>query len=124
MNVGANHYRSIWPIGDDAVGIIDQTKLPHSFVTATVTGVDDMVTAIRTMTVRGAPLIGVAGAYGLALAMRDDASDVQLAIGHERLSAARPTAVNLRWALDRMQALLAPLPIAPGPSKTPPLGCV
>ncbi len=112
MNVGTAQYRSIWPLGDDAVGIVDQTKLPHAFVTRTVTGVDDMITAISTMAVRGAPLIGVAGAYGLALAMRDDASDAHLALAHQRLNAARPTAVNLRWALDRMHAVLAPLPIA------------
>ena len=92
MNVGTTHYRSIWPIGDDAVGIIDQTTLPHSFATRTVTGSDDMIAAIKTMAVRGAPLIGVAGAYGLALAMRDNPSDAHLAVAYQRLSAARPTA--------------------------------
>ena len=112
MNVGATHYRSIWPIGENAVGIVDQTRLPHAFATRTVTGSDEMIEAIKTMAVRGAPLIGVAGAYGLALAMRDDASDAHLASTHQRLNAARPTAVNLRWALDRMQALLSPLPVA------------
>ena len=112
MKVGTTHYRSIWPIGDDAVGIIDQTRLPHSFATRTVIGTDDMIAAIKTMAVRGAPLIGVAAAYGLALAMRDDASDAQLAVAHQRLNAARPTAVNLRWALDRMRAVLAPSPVA------------
>ena len=71
MNVGSTHYRSIWPIGDDAVGIVDQTRLLHAFATRTVTRSDDMIAAIKTMAVRGAPLIGVAGAYGLALAMRD-----------------------------------------------------
>ncbi len=72
MNVGATPYRSIWPIGDDAVGIVDQTRLPHTFATRTVTRSEDMIAAIQTMAVRGAPLIGVAGAYGLALAMRDE----------------------------------------------------
>ena len=115
MNVGTTHYRSIWPIGDDAVGIIDQTTLPHSFATRTVTGSDDMIAAIETMAVRGAPLIGVAGAYGLALAMRDDPSDAHLAVAYQRLSAARPTAVNLRWALDRVHAVLSPLPAAQRP---------
>ena len=110
MKVGPTHYRSIWSIGDDAVGIIDQTRLPHAFVTRTVTRSDDMITAIKTMAVRGAPLIGVAGAYGLALAMQDEASDAHLVATHQRLSAARPTAVNLRWALDRMQALLSMVP--------------
>jgi methylthioribose-1-phosphate isomerase len=112
MNVGTTHYRSIWPIGDDAVGIVDQTRLPHAFATRTVTNSEDMIAAIKTMAVRGAPLIGVAGAYGLALAMRSDASDANLRGAHQRLNEARPTAVNLRWALDRMQALLSPLPDA------------
>ncbi|HZA96066.1 MAG TPA: S-methyl-5-thioribose-1-phosphate isomerase, partial [Burkholderiaceae bacterium] len=93
MNVGTTHYRSIWPIGDDAVGIVDQTRLPHAFATRTVTKSEDMIAAIKTMAVRGAPLIGVAGAYGLALAMRDDASDANLNMAHQRLNAARPTAV-------------------------------
>ena len=109
MNVGTTHYRSIWPIGDDAVGVIDQTRLPHAFATRTLTSSDDVLAAIKSMAVRGAPLIGVAGAYGLALAMREDASDANLTIAHERLNAARPTAVNLRWALDRMSAVLTPL---------------
>ena len=112
MKVGTTHYRSIWPIGDNAVGIVDQTRLPHAFSTRTVNSSDEMIAAIKTMAVRGAPLIGVAGAYGLALAMRNDANDANLASTHQRLNAARPTAVNLRWALDRMQALLSPLPLA------------
>ena len=95
MNVGATPYRSIWPIGDDAVGIVDQTRLPHTFATRTVTRSEDMIAAIQTMVVRGAPLIGVAGAYGLALAMRDEASDKYLAIAYQRLGAARPTAVRM-----------------------------
>ena len=111
MKVRTTHYRSIWPVGDNAVGIVDQTRLPHAFATRTVTGSDDMIAAIKTMAVRGAPLIGVAGAYGLALAMREDAGDSHLASAYQRLNAARPTAVNLRWALDRMQALLSPLPV-------------
>lgn len=110
MKVNGIHYRSIWPIGDAAVGIVDQTVLPHAFVTRTLCSADEMVDAIRSMAVRGAPLIGVAAAYGLALAVRDSASDANLGAVHERLNAARPTAVNLRWALDRMRAMLAPLP--------------
>jgi methylthioribose-1-phosphate isomerase len=110
MKVGTTHYRSIWPLGDNAVGIVDQTRLPHAFSTRTVNSSDEMIAAIKTMAVRGAPLIGVAGAYGLALAMRNDASDANLASTHQQLNAARPTAVNLRWALDRMQALLLTLP--------------
>ena len=110
MKVGTTHYRSIWPIGKNAVGIVDQTRLPHAFATRTITNSEDMIAAIKTMAVRGAPLIGVAGAYGLALAMRNDASDENLNVAHQRLNAARPTAVNLRWALDRMRAFLSPLP--------------
>jgi methylthioribose-1-phosphate isomerase len=112
MKVSGVHYRSIWPIDEEAVGIVDQTVLPHSFVTRTVRSADEMVDAIRTMAVRGAPLIGVAAAYGLALAMNESASDTDLESASERLNGARPTAVNLRWALDRMRALLAPLPPA------------
>ena len=109
MKVGGRHYRSIWVEGDNVV-IIDQIALPKAFATRTLSSVEDVVDAIRTMAVRGAPLIGVAGAYGLALAMRCDPGDVNLAATYQRLKASRPTAVNLRWALDRMQVLLAPLP--------------
>jgi methylthioribose-1-phosphate isomerase len=112
MKVQGKHYRSIWPIGDRAVGIIDQTLLPHAFETRSLTTAAEVEGAIRTMTLRGAPLIGVAGAYGLALAMRENADDSSLAAAHHQLAAARPTAVNLRWALDRMHAVLAPLPPA------------
>ncbi len=111
MKVGTTHYRSIWPIGDNAVGVIDQTRLPHAFATRTLTSSEEVLAAIKMMAVRGAPLIGVAGAYGLALAMREDASDANLTIAHERLNAARPTAVNLRWALDRMRSVVAPFPL-------------
>jgi methylthioribose-1-phosphate isomerase len=110
MKVSGVHYRSIWPIGEEEVGIVDQTMLPHAFVTRSLHSATEMVDAIRSMVVRGAPLIGVAAAYGLALAMKESASDENLASACERLNAARPTAVNLRWALDRMRAVLAPLP--------------
>jgi len=110
MKVNGVHYRSIWPIGEEKVGIVDQTMLPHAFVTRSLGSATEMVDAIRSMVVRGAPLIGVAAAYGLALAIKESASDENLASACERLNAARPTAVNLRWALDRMRAVLAPLP--------------
>ncbi|MEP6608571.1 MAG: S-methyl-5-thioribose-1-phosphate isomerase [Burkholderiaceae bacterium] len=110
MKVGDTHYRSIWTDGH-VVRIIDQTTLPGAFETRTLSNVDETDTAIRTMAVRGAPLIGVAGAYGIALAMRTNASDRNLTAAYEKLKASRPTAVNLKWALDRMRALLAPLPI-------------
>lgn len=110
MKVGNIHYRSIWREGD-SVRIIDQTALPRTFTTLTLTDVDQTVGAIRTMKLRGAPLIGVAGAYGIALAMHHDPSDSSLASAFSSLKASRPTAVNLQWALDRMRALLVALPI-------------
>jgi methylthioribose-1-phosphate isomerase len=102
--------RSIWlaPEGD-AVEIIDQTRLPHEFVLARLATLDDAAYAIRAMLVRGAPLIGATAAWGLWLAMRSDASDAGLARAGDALASTRPTAVNLRWAIDRVRATLAPL---------------
>jgi methylthioribose-1-phosphate isomerase len=110
MNVNGVAYRSIWPIGQRAVGIIDQTRLPYEFQTLELNDWRAMVAAIASMQVRGAPLIGVAGAYGLALAANEDADDAPLAAAHEQLLASRPTAVNLRWALQRMRRRLDLLP--------------
>jgi methylthioribose-1-phosphate isomerase len=106
--------RSIWevPGARRAVGIIDQTRLPHAVVRRTLDRAEQLIDAIRQMQVRGAPLIGVAGAYALALALREDASDSALARAHAAINAARPTAVNLRWALDRVRAQVAPLAAA------------
>ena len=70
MKIGGQHYRSVWPIGDDAFGIIDQTKLPHQFETMALRSAEDAARVIRNMNTRGSPLIGVVGAYGLALAKR------------------------------------------------------
>ena len=95
-----------------AVGIIDQTRLPHCFETATLTSLEDAAHAIAEMLVRGAPLIGATAAYGMALALRDDASDARLGEAYETLHATRPTAINLRWALDEMASALRPLPEA------------
>jgi methylthioribose-1-phosphate isomerase len=106
MKINGKHYRSVWPIGEDAFGIIDQTKLPHEFVTLTLRSADDAAHAISTMQTRGAPLIGAVGAYGLALAMRTDASDENLIRIHDMLAQTRPTAINLRWALGRMRDAL------------------
>ena len=108
MLVTGKSYRTIWPIAD-AVEIIDQTKLPHEFVPLRLNTMRDAERAIRDMQVRGAPLIGVTAAYGVALAMRDHASDAALAATCSVLLAARPTAVNLRWGVERMRAFLAPL---------------
>ncbi|MBT3396472.1 MAG: s-methyl-5-thioribose-1-phosphate isomerase, partial [Alphaproteobacteria bacterium] len=111
MNVGGTAYRTIW-LGDDGrtVEIIDQTRLPHEFVTVELRTSDDAVTAIKTMQVRGAPLIGATAAYGLALAMTADATDAGLKSAAKTLLDSRPTAVNLRWALDTMARVLADLP--------------
>jgi len=110
MKVNGTPYRTIWLAGDGwAVEIIDQTRLPFAFETRRLETVGQAATAIRDMWVRGAPLIGAAAAYGMALAMHADPTDGNLATAYRQLMAARPTAVNLRWALDEMQALLAPL---------------
>ncbi|MFY9833592.1 MAG: S-methyl-5-thioribose-1-phosphate isomerase, partial [Methylocystis sp.] len=101
MKIDGRHYRSIWLDPDGAsVRVIDQTKLPFAFETRRLSSLDDAVVAIRDMIVRGAPLIGAVGAYGLALAARDDASDGAIARAYDALNRTRPTAVNLRWALD------------------------
>ncbi|PZQ99860.1 MAG: S-methyl-5-thioribose-1-phosphate isomerase [Cereibacter sphaeroides] len=113
MKVGDKDYRSIWLAPDGrTVQIIDQTKLPHDFVVVDLTTMDQAAVAIRDMWVRGAPLIGATAAYGMALQMAADPSDAGLSAGYDRLLATRPTAVNLRWALDDMRAALAPLPPA------------
>ncbi len=91
------------------IAIIDQTRLPYALATRELRDCAAVIDAIRSMQLRGAPLIGVAGAYGLALALHADASDAALAQAHDALLAARPTAVNLRWALARVRALVAPL---------------
>src|ERR1700744_5410042 len=105
MRIHGKHYRTIWPEGD-AVRIIDQTRLPHEFVTLDLQSLEDAAHAIKAMVVRGAPLIGVTAAYGVALTMRKDASDKALDAAYETLHETRPTAINLKWALDRMRAKL------------------
>ena len=113
MNINGRHYRTIW-LGADGftVEIIDQTRLPHVLEIVQLKTVDDAARAIKTMQVRGAPLIGAAAAYGLALAMRADAADASLGRNIAFLNEQRPTAVNLRWALEEMRRVLAPLPPA------------
>ncbi|MBK8906659.1 MAG: S-methyl-5-thioribose-1-phosphate isomerase [Rhodospirillales bacterium] len=111
MKVDGRHYRSIWLAEDGwSVEIIDQTRLPHEFVTARLATIADATRAIATMMVRGAPLIGATAAYGLCLQVRADASDAALGRGYETLLATRPTAINLRWALDEMITVLRQLP--------------
>ena len=111
MKVEGRRYRSIWLSGDGrSVEIIDQTLLPHAFRTRTVRTLDGAAEAIRTMRVRGAPLIGAMAAYGVCLAMLEDASEAALDRACEALIDTRPTAVNLRWALDRMRSALSRVP--------------
>jgi len=110
VKVDGRSYRTIWLNEDGfSVDVIDQRWLPHAFKVATLSSVDEAATAIREMWVRGAPLIGATAAFGLALAMRDDPSDAALEAAHAKLAATRPTAINLRWALDAVRARLAPL---------------
>ncbi len=104
MKINGKHYRSVWPLGEDAFGIIDQTRLPHEFVTLRLTSAQDAAHAIGSMQTRGAPLIGAVAAYGLALALRADPSDENLTTTADTLRATRPTAVNLAWALQRVAA--------------------
>jgi len=110
VNVDGRPYRTIWLGGDgETIEIIDQTRLPFEFVVVQLASVEEAATAIRDMWVRGAPLIGATAAYGMALAMRDDPSDDNLSTAADLLMATRPTAVNLRWAVDEMRNLLSPL---------------
>ncbi|WP_050426105.1 S-methyl-5-thioribose-1-phosphate isomerase [Bradyrhizobium tropiciagri] len=110
MKVDGRHFRSIWLEPDGwSVGAIDQRQLPHEFIVAKITTADEAGEAISSMLVRGAPLIGATAAYGMALAMRADASDAALDRAGKVLAATRPTAINLKWAVDEMQRALAPL---------------
>ncbi len=107
MKVDGKPYRTIWVNGDGwSVEIIDQTKMPHVFETVTLKTVADAAHAIKAMLVRGAPLIGATAAYGICLALREDDSDEAIDRAHDLLIATRPTAVNLRWALDEMREAL------------------
>jgi len=105
MQVDGKPTRTIWLEADGrSVGIIDQTRLPHRFVTLRLTTLEDAAHAIAAMQVRGAPLIGAAAAYGVALALNADPSDEALERACAALIATRPTAINLKWALDEMMA--------------------
>jgi methylthioribose-1-phosphate isomerase len=109
MKIHGETRRTIRPTADGGVDVIDQTALPFAYRTRILRTLDEAVAAIRDMVVRGAPLIGATGAWGLALALRADPSDAGLAAAHAALVATRPTAVNLRWALDDVRARVAPL---------------
>lgn len=107
MYINKKHYRTIWPDPRcKFVEVIDQTKLPFRFDVLRIHSLEMMIHAIRVMQVRGAPLIGAAAAYGLALAMLDDDSDANLKQAAEKLIQSRPTAVNLSWAVNRMVSCL------------------
>jgi methylthioribose-1-phosphate isomerase len=111
MNVRGRAMRTIWPVTDGGtVEIIDQTRLPHEFVVVRMETLDDAAHAIAAMQVRGAPLIGAAAAYGIALAAAADPSDGELQAATSKLAATRPTAVNLRWALSEMKRALSEVP--------------
>ncbi|HEY1414635.1 MAG TPA: S-methyl-5-thioribose-1-phosphate isomerase [Caulobacteraceae bacterium] len=110
MLIDGKPTRTIWPAESGSVEILDQTLLPHRVEVARLSSLDAFVSAIADMKVRGAPLIGVTAAFGLARALMDDPSDAGLATASARLAAARPTAVNLAWALARVAAKVAPLP--------------
>ncbi|HEY3234856.1 MAG TPA: S-methyl-5-thioribose-1-phosphate isomerase [Polyangiaceae bacterium] len=111
MLVKGRPYRTIWLAEDGvSVEIIDQTRLPHDFEIVRLRAADDAARAIADMQVRGAPLVGAGAAYGMALAMNTDPGDANLERAHRMLIATRPTAINLRWAVDDMRGRLAPLP--------------
>ena len=108
MHVNGQPCRTIWfDAALQCVQVIDQTRLPHHFEIVSLHTLDDACHAIVSMQIRGAPLIGVTAAFGVALALREEAPD--LAAVCARLLSTRPTAVNLRWALDRVQSHLTPL---------------
>jgi len=113
VNIDGKAWRTIGlEEGGEAVWVIDQTLLPHRFETRSLRSLQDAADAIAAMVVRGAPLIGVTGAYGLMLALQRDPADSALQGAFEQLNATRPTAVNLRWALERVRDRVLPLPPA------------
>lgn len=103
MKINGTPTRTIWLAADGrTVEIIDQTRLPHELATARLESLADAAHAIKAMLVRGAPLIGATAAYGMALAARANPSDLALTVAYNILHATRPTAINLKWALDEM----------------------
>ncbi|MEM8839353.1 MAG: S-methyl-5-thioribose-1-phosphate isomerase [Pseudomonadota bacterium] len=110
MKINGKAYRSIW-VEDGRVMIIDQTRLPHEMPIVELQTLEDAARAITDMLVRGAPLIGATAAYGMAIAAADNPGNAHLLAAYDRLAATRPTAINLKWALDRVMAHLTPLPL-------------
>ena len=111
MKINGTPTRTIWLAADGwAVEIIDQTRLPHDLVIQRLESLADAAHAIKAMLVRGAPLIGATAAYGMALAARANSSDLALTVAYNVLHATRPTAINLKWALDQMIAALGRVP--------------
>ena len=111
MKVGDKHYRSIWfDEHENAVKIIDQRWLPHEFRVVNLSSLEDFATAIRDMWVRGAPLIGATAAFAISEEMKRDPTDNSLNAAWDVLHATRPTAINLRWALNQMRDLLRDVP--------------
>jgi methylthioribose-1-phosphate isomerase len=111
VNIGGEHYRTIWPTAEGTVRVIDQSRLPFEFGILELSSAEQAAQAIRTMAVRGAPLIGATAAYGLALAACSDASDASLDAAEQMLAATRPTAHNLVWALRRVRRALSGLAV-------------
>ena len=113
MLVNGKHFRSIWrDKSNGKIKIIDQTKLPHRFEILTIDTLHNAMLAIKDMKVRGAPLIGVTAAYGMAIAMQEDSSDYNLDYASNYLNSSRPTAVNLKWAIEKILKELSILKIA------------
>ena len=106
MKIQGKEYRTIWYEGN-IVKIIDQTKLPHQFIIKELKTVKDAINAIKIMEVRGAPLIGGTAAYGIALAAKENTDSEFMKKSAEELIQSRPTAINLKWAVDRMMNKLS-----------------
>jgi methylthioribose-1-phosphate isomerase len=117
MQVDGRHKRTIWVESDgQTIGVINQAKLPHQYEELRLESLDAAAFAIKAMQIRGAPLIGATAAYGMCLAVREDPSDAGLERARAVLLSTRPTAVNLRWALDEMMRALRPLPAQARPA--------
>jgi len=106
MRIEGKEYRTIW-YEENVVKIIDQTKLPHQFIIKELKTIKDAVNAIKVMEVRGAPLIGATAAYGIALAVQENKDREFIKKSAEELIQSRPTAINLKWAVDRMMKKLS-----------------